>query len=70
VASSAENLRITLIISAIFFDAKDDRDTVICERSKDGVLRQVKKTVSHYSVVEQPGDSPLGFFVPEASTGK
>ena len=50
-------------------DAKDDRETVICAPSKDGVVRQTKRTVSHYSMVEQPGDSPLGFFVPEKSTG-
>ena len=55
--------------SAIFVDAKDDRETVICASSKDGVVRQTKGTVSHYSMVEQPGDEPLGFFVPETSTG-
>ena len=50
-------------------DAKDDKDTVICAKSKDGVVRPTKRTVSHYSIVEQPGDNPLGFFVPDESTG-
>ena len=45
-------------------DAKDDKDTIICAKSKDGVVRPTKRTVSHYSIVEQPGDNPLGFFVP------
>lgn len=58
------------MFSAISFDAKDDNNVRMCETDDDGTVRHNIGTRSHYSIVEQPGGTPLGVFVPEKSTGQ